>query len=152
MYEQLISELEENEIDLIEIPLKGALKGLYSDNTIAINSNIVTIKEKTCVLAEELGHYHTSCGDILDQSKVENRKQERRARAWGYERLVGIVNLINAFKLGIKNRYELAEYLDVTEEYIEEALKYYQQKHGLYYQIDNYVVYFNPFSVLEMWE
>lgn len=45
--------------------------GLIKGNKIAIRKNIETQKEKSCVLAEELGHYYTSSGDILDQSKVE---------------------------------------------------------------------------------
>ena len=81
-----------------------------------------------------------------------NRKQERCARAWGYEKLVGIIRLIEAFKAGVKNRYELSEYLNVTEEFIKEALEYYKQKHGLYFKIDNYVVYFDPLVVMEVWE
>lgn len=83
---------------------------------------------------------------------MENRKQERLARAWGYKRLVGIIDLVNAYKHGVKNRFELAEFLDVTEEYIKEVLRYYSQKYGLFYQIDNYVVYFDPLSILEIWE
>lgn len=151
-YEELIIETEKEGIDLYENNYIGKLKGLYVDNTITINTNIDSNVEKTCILAEELGHYHTSHGDIVDQSKIENRKQERRARAWAYKRLVGIIDLVNAFKSGVKNRYELAEYLHVTEEFIEEALEYYKQRYGLYVQIDNYVVYFEPLAVMEVWE
>lgn len=65
------------EIDMSAIP---CLKGLYYNGTIGIDKNIETDKEKACVLAEELGHYHTSSGNILDQGDVFNRKQELRAR------------------------------------------------------------------------
>lgn len=95
---------------------------------------------------------HKNSGNILDQSKVENRKQELRARRWAYERLVGIIDIVNAYKNGVKNRHELAEYLNVTEEFIEEVILHYRWKYGLYFKIDNYVVYFEPLSVLEMWE
>lgn len=67
----------------------------------------------------------------MDQSRIENRKQERIARAWGYRKLVSVLDLINAKKEGIRNRYELAEYLDVTEEFIESTLKYYKEKYGI---------------------
>jgi hypothetical protein len=36
-------------------------------------------------LAEEIGHYATSSGNIVDYSTVESRKQERRARDYGYQ-------------------------------------------------------------------
>lgn len=149
MYEKLIKECEKEDLDIVEIKLSERIKGLYCDNCIAINKDINTNKEKACVLSEELGHYHTSSGNILDQSEISNIKQERLARAWGYERLVNIKDFIDAYKEGVKNRYELAEYLSVTEEFIQECLNYYQEKHGLYYEIDNYIVYFNPLGVLE---
>jgi Zn-dependent peptidase ImmA (M78 family) len=60
MYEELVNEAQENGVDVIEMSFNGNLKGLYSQNTIAINSKLKTSKEKNCVLAEELGHHHTS--------------------------------------------------------------------------------------------
>lgn len=148
-YIDLLKEAEKEGIEIIENSRIGRLKGLYVDNTITLNTSIETESDKKGILAEELGHYYTSYGDIRDQSKVENRKQEKRARAWGYERLIGIIDLVNAFKDGVRNRFELAEYLDVTEDYIEDALNHYKQKYGLYYKIDNYTVYFDPLIILE---
>ena len=55
--------------------------GRIYKNRIAIRTDLTDI-EKSCVLAEELGHYYTTVGDILDQSDDGNRKQERRARLW----------------------------------------------------------------------
>ncbi len=143
--------IENEDIGVVEIPIPKKIKGLYADGIIAINKYINTTTEKNCVLAEELGHYHTSSGDIIDQSKIENKKQERRARAWAYKRLVGIIDFINAYKYGVRNRYELSEYLNVSERFLEEALQYYKEKYGLYYKINNYVVYFEPLSVLGVW-
>ncbi|MBU5677741.1 hypothetical protein KQI88_15075 [Alkaliphilus sp. MSJ-5] len=147
-YERLIIETEK-EVKIKEKPLKYGLKGLYKNRKIIIDSRLKTTAEKTCILSEELGHHFTTVGNIIDQSKIENRQQERKARAWGYEKLVGIINLVNAYKDGVRSRFELAEYLEVTEDYIEDAIKYYKEKHGLYCEIDNYIVYFEPLVVLE---
>jgi len=146
---KLLDEIDQEKIDLVEYDFKTRFKGMYRDGVIAISIHLETEAERTCTLAEELGHFHTTVGDILDQSKIENRKQERKARAWGYERIIGIIDLVNAYKDGIRNRYELAEYLGVTEEFIIDALNYYKEKYGLYYKIDNYIVYFEPLVVLE---
>lgn len=148
-YENLLVEAEKRRIEVLENNRIGKLKGLYVDNTITINSKLDTNSEKLCVLCEELGHYHTTCGNILDQAKAENRKQERKARGWAYERLVSIAGLISASKQSIRNRYELAKFLGVSERFVEEAIQYYKDKHGTYYEIDNYIVYFEPLGVLE---
>lgn len=151
-YEDLLLEVEKEGIEYFENNYIGKMKGLYIDNTITLNSNIDTEAEKKCILAEELGHHFTSYGNIIDQSKIENKKQERRARAWAYDKLIGITGLINAYKYGCRNKYEIAEYLNVSEQFLEDAIKYYHEKYGLFCKIDNYIVYFEPLSVLESFE
>lgn len=151
-YERLLVEAEKEGLQIFENSHIGKLKGLYIDGTITINSNLKNDIEKRCILAEELGHYYKNHGDIRDQSDIRNRKQERLARAWGYRKLVSIKKLIEAFKYGVSNRYELSQFLGVTEEFIEDALKYYSQKYGNQYQIDNYLISFEPLSILVVWE
>ncbi|MGP4073161.1 ImmA/IrrE family metallo-endopeptidase [Piscibacillus sp. B03] len=148
MYELLLQEIEENNILLKETPIKGKIKGLYGDNVIWLNSKIETSIEKTCVLAEELGHHFTTAGDILDQSQTTNVKQEKLARLWAYNRLVPPEKLLDAFLHGCKSRYEVAEYLEVTEEFLENCIQAYKQKYGEKMKVgDHHVMYFNPLSI-----
>lgn len=151
-FEKLLQETEKEGIEVIEMHFKGGLKGLYCDNIIALSKSLVNDTERKCVLAEELGHHYKTVGNILDQSNIVNRKQERIARAWGYDRLIGITGLINAYKNGCRNGYEIAEYLNVSEEFLEDAIKYYHEKYGLYYEVDNYIVYFNPLCIIEKYK
>ncbi|MBU3226769.1 ImmA/IrrE family metallo-endopeptidase [Clostridium algidicarnis] len=146
-YDILANEIYNNNIDIIYMNFMGSFKGLYGDNVIAIDSKIDTDAERCCVLAEELGHHHKTSGDITDQTKIENRKQEKIARNWGYEKLVGIADLINAYNIGIRNKNDLAEHLNITEQYLEESIQHYKEKYGLYYEVDNYVVYFDPLGI-----
>lgn len=128
------------EMDLSEV---SGLKGLYVNGRIAINVKMSDI-EKACVLAEELGHHYTTYGNILDQSDTSNRKQELRARAWAYNKQIGLLGLIRAYEHGCRNRFEIAEYLEVTEEVLEECISYYRKKYGIYQSVDNYIIYFVP--------
>lgn len=132
------------EMDLSEV---SGLKGLYVNGRIAINAKM-SDTEKACVLAEELGHHYTTYGNILDQSNTSNRKQELRARAWAYNKQIGLLGLIKAYEHGCRNRFEIAEYLEVTEEVLEECLIFYQSKYGECTNVDNYVVYFIPNLVI----
>lgn len=146
-YEQLAIIADNEEIEVIEMNFRGYTKGLYCDNVISINSNIETSIEKKCVLAEELGHHYTTTGNILDLQNISNRKQEFKARNWSFEKLITLKNLIKASREGITNLYELADYLDVTEEFLKDTLQYYQNKYGLFAEVDNYCIYFNPLTV-----
>lgn len=149
LYEKLLNEADRQGIYTYEDTLKPRIKGLYGDNVICINKMIETNTEKACVLAEEIGHYHTSTGNILDQSKLVNRKQEKRARNWAYKRLVPLSRIIEACNIGVKNRYELADYLEVTETFIDEAIDRYKEELGLFTTIEDYTIYFEPLGVLE---
>ncbi|MBY6844610.1 hypothetical protein HYI19_07315 [Clostridium botulinum] len=149
-YNKLLYEAESQGVEVVEMKFKGTCKGLYGDNVIALDKDIETLKERRCILAEELGHHHTSSGNILDNSSISNLKQEKRARNWGYEKLVGIIDIVNAFNAGTRNRYEMAEYLEVTEDFLESSIQHYKEKYGALFEIDNYIVYFEPnFGVMK---
>lgn len=146
-YEEM--QILHDDLNIIEMDLSevSGLKGLYVNGHIAINVKMSDI-EKACVLAEELGHHYTTYGNILDQSDTSNRKQELRARAWAYNKQIGLLGLIRAYEHGCRNRFEIAEYLEVTEEVLEECLVFYRNKYGTFQNVDNYVVYFIPNLVI----
>lgn len=147
-YEELLIESDNNNLIAKEkeLPIsKGRIKG----NRIAINKSL-TETEKKCVLAEELGHYYTTVGDILDQSEINERKQELQARAWAYNRLIGFDGIIKAYLHGCRSLCETAEYLEVTEEFLNDALLHYKNKFGTYVETDRYIIFFEPaIAVLE---
>lgn len=153
VYEKVLAFLDEKIIvdDTADLPIgtKGYYTNEHKIDLILLSRYISTTAEKLCTLLEEIGHLYTTYGDITDQSKLENRKQELKARRWAYERLVRIPNLVQASKQGIRTKHELAEFLGVTEEFLHEALEYYKTKYGLFCEIDNYIVYFEPLGVME---
>ena len=118
--------------------------GLLINKRIAIRKNLSTHTEKACVLAEELGHYYTTSGNILNQNEVTNRKQELRARLWAYNHQIGLIGIIRAYEHGCRNASEMAEYLNVTEEFLQDALNCYRSKYGICVEFDNYIVFFIP--------
>lgn len=149
-YEVLLNAADQAGLTVKEKPLSES-DGLIKGNRIAIRKDIPTQAEKSCVLAEELGHYFTSAGNILDQTDIVNRKQEYRARLYGYNLQIGLRGIISAHTVGCRNLYEMADYLDITEEYLKEALDCYQSKYGEYVKVDNYMIYFIPsLAVLEI--
>ena len=147
-YEQLLTAADQEGLAVKEHPLADH-DGLLSANRIAVRKDIETQAEKSCVLAEELGHHYTTSGNILDQKNIMNRKQEYRARLYGYNLKVGLTGLIRAYESGCRNIFEMAEYLDATEEYLKEALLCYKSKYGICTAVDNYIIYFEPFAVMK---
>lgn len=77
-------------------------------------------------LAHELGHCMT--GAFYNQySKLDIReKHERRADKWAIKKLIPEDELKKAVKSGRESRYELAEYFNVTEDFMQKAMDYYR--------------------------
>ena len=146
-YEALLAESDSVGLVVKEKPLKNN-NGRVKGNKIAIRQDINTSAEEACVLAEEMGHYHTSVGRILNQSDAENRKQELRAREWAYDRQVGLIGIVKSFRAGCQTLSEMAEYLEVTEEFLGDALERYRQKYGIYTTIGHYIIYFEPYLAI----
>lgn len=141
-YDALLDEANAEGISVKERPFKtydGRLKG----KDIYLRKDMNTT-EKTCVLAEEMGHHYTTVGNILDMESIQNRKQERQARLHGYNRLIGLAGLIEAYEHGCQNRYEIAEFLGVTDEFLEDCISCYRDKYGIGTTVDNYYIAFIP--------
>ena len=146
-YEDL---LEEARIDGIRVYenyrfRSPRIKGLYCDGNVALSDMLKTSAERCSVLAEELGHHYTAVGDITDLNTVSSRKLERLGRIYAYNKLIGLSGIVDAYEHRCQSRHEMAELLDVTEEFLEEAICYYREKYGQQIRYGNYVIYFEPY-------
>lgn len=89
---------------------------------------IESTKEEKIKLAHEMGHCET--GSFYNQfSPYDIRaKHERRANIWAIKKLIPKDELIEVIKSGFgKDRWELSEYFDVTEDIMQFALDYYKE-------------------------
>lgn len=144
LYEKLICQCSNSDLKVIEENLKPiGTYGLCVNNIIflekTLNNNL-----KACVLAEELGHYYKSYGNILDLKNVTNMQSENKGRAWAFEKLFGLEQIIEVHNKRLNSKYEAAEYLNITEAFIDEALNYYRKKYGTYVNYKNYTIGFIP--------
>lgn len=142
-YDELISEAEQMGLIVKEKPLQSA-DGRILNNKIVIRDSLDELRKK-CVLAEEIGHYLKNAGDILDQRNTSNSRQEDRARTWAYDMLIGLDGLVSAFEYGCQTKFDVAEYLDVTTAFLDDALKKYKERYGIVVKYKEYFIYFYPY-------
>lgn len=102
--------------------------GCLPESDIILLNKHRTIQEQTCALAEELGHYHKSVGNIIDQSSVTSRKSEDAGRVYSYKRLARPEKIRSLLRAGWFTFHEIAEELGVTVGFLMEAMEYYQRK------------------------
>lgn len=145
MLERLEHEAYEDGIDVVRYDFySNRIKGLYCDGVVGISKGIDTRVEESCILVEEMGHHYTTVGDIIDQKIDGNAKKENKARLWAYNKKIGLTGIVDAYKHGCRNLFEMADFLEVTEEFLREALERYRLKYGVYTTVDNYIIYFEP--------
>ena len=149
IYDSLLDEAYTEGLTIKERPF-NTYDGRIKNKNIYLRTSLSNI-EKSCVLAEELGHYYTTVGNILDQSKDENRKQEYHARMWGYDRCIGLQGIIKAYKSNLTDIDEMADFFNVTPQYLSEAIECYHKKYGICTTVDNHIIYFEPcLAVMEI--
>ncbi|HFL0016836.1 TPA: ImmA/IrrE family metallo-endopeptidase [Listeria monocytogenes] len=114
-------------------------KGLYYNSRIFVNPRQSDI-EMRCTLVEEVGHHKLTAGNIIYQNTVNNRKQEKLARSWGYESLVPLRKIIDAYYEGFTEYYEVSEFLEVTEDFLKHSIEYYRSKFGNTIECNGYII------------
>ncbi|MBC2238357.1 ImmA/IrrE family metallo-endopeptidase [Listeria innocua] len=130
------------ELTIIEdAAMEFAHKGLYYNKHIFVNPNQNDI-EMRCTLAEEIGHYKLTVGDITKQKTINDKKQEKIARNWGYESLVPLRKIIDAYYEDFTEYHEVAEFLEVTEDFLKHSIEYYKNKYGNTVECNGYVIIF----------
>ena len=92
---------------------------------------IETTAQERVHLAHELGHCETGAFYNVHSSLDIREKQEARANVWAVSRLVPAEEFMNALCNGVVEIWELAEYFDVTEDFIRKAAEIYKVKNIL---------------------
>ena len=145
-YEELLMQCEIEVTETQRVP--RGFDGWYQDNEIFIRPSLSETR-KAEVLYEELAHHKLTYGNILDQSKWINRKFENYAKRHGYEAALPLRIIVEAHHYGVSNLYELAQYVQLSEEYVLEILEHYRNKHGIYIRYGTYLIQFEPLRVFK---
>ena len=122
----LYSLAEREKIEVVDYSFNDNINGIYIDNLKCIGlDKSLTDTERKSVLAEELGHYYCNATYPLsctDKELVD--KAEYRAKKWAVKALVSASDIEKVKLLGLKYKWEIAEFLGVSEWIAEKALDY----------------------------
>lgn len=143
-YEMLLDLAAQNGVIVRENKVfKSDCLGLIKGNIIGLSCKLTNDRQRACILAEELGHYFTTVGNIIDQRSVSNRKQEKTARLWAFKKLLPLSLIVESILEGCNTIAETALYADVTDEFVYEAIKAYKAIYGDEALVDEYVLNLN---------
>lgn len=145
-YEVLM--LQYPQLTIKEVTLPKGLAGINFGNEIHLDKRRSKY-ERHGVLAEEIGHYETTYGDITNLNNIQNWKLELVARRWGYEKIVSLDKLINCHRKGCKTLEEICTDLEITAEYLQISLEHYLSRYGLSVSHREYEIFFDPLFILK---
>ena len=119
---------QENNICIYEFPL-NPIKSMSVPGAIGMDTkHIKTSSEERVRLAHELGHC-IKYAFYTGSSPLELREQkEYRANKWAIQKLIPFRQLHKALKQGITEAWSLAEYFNVTDDFMQKALDLYEEK------------------------
>ncbi len=123
------------QVDIEYVSFPSNILGLYYKEdgippVIGINKSIISNRKLfTCVLAEELGHHFTTVGDTTAEyysyaDKLIVNKKETQALKWATELLLPINEIKQAVNNKITKFHELAEFLQVTDQFLLARLEF----------------------------
>ena len=123
-----IAKRENISIEDFKMKNKAIIEQIDKEYYIGLNySKIKSITEEKELLAEELGHYYCNAFYNSSSSPSTIAQKEYRANKWKCTVLVSVNDFKDAFKKGLKNVYEIAEYLNLSEDTVAFAYNYYKE-------------------------
>lgn len=124
-----------NDIDVIpydNAPSEGTT--IRDDNWYAIFldfSKIQSMRLLRGVCIHELGHAATGALHKIDSPYESVERSEYRAKRWAAEHFITAADFQAAFSAGYTELWQLAEYLDIPEEDVKNALTYWSERRGI---------------------
>jgi len=119
----LFSIAEKENIDIFDYSFNDNINGVFVEQLRAIGLKpVLNDIERKCTLAEELGHYYCNATYPLsctDKTLID--KAEYRAKKWSAKYLISPSDIQRAKLCGLKQKWEIADFLGVTEDVIERA-------------------------------
>lgn len=128
----IYADIEDNHIEIDDYNIgdrKAAIFHTKDFTSIVKNPTLIeSATEEKSILMHELGHYHTGSYYKYDTGFAAKQRKEYRANRWAVMNYIPIDELKTAFHKGYTQAYELAEYFDVTEEFIINACDVYRRQ------------------------
>lgn len=104
----------------------GDRYGVFLDLT-----KIHTRAQEKVAVGHELAHIQTGATYALGATAAMRQKAETRAARAEIRRLIPFADLRHAIQAGYREPYQLAEYFEVTEAFLRDAITYYTEAQGM---------------------
>lgn len=121
-----LAEKEGIQIDRIDLKTNSSVAINMMDKLfVGLDRNICGAEERVC-LAHEIGHCQTMSFYNINSPLDVRGKHERRANVWAIKAMIPYNAYRYALEHGCTEIYSLADYFNVTEDFMRKAVEYYK--------------------------
>lgn len=114
------------QIDRFDLKTNRSISASYKNKLfVGLDNEISGAEERVC-LAHEIGHCQTMSFYNINSPLDVRGKHERRANEWAIKAMVPYTAYLHAIKKGCTEIYLLADYFNVTEDFMRKAVEYYK--------------------------
>jgi len=132
---QFYSYCQQNAVDVIPyvgMPAPGATIRDGEDIAIFLDvQSINTLRQLRGICLHELGHAATGALHKVSSPYETVGRSEYRANRWAAQQYLSVEAFYEAFDVGYRDLWELAEYFDLPEQDIKNALSYWTERKGI---------------------
>ena len=132
---QFYNYCRQNQVDVIPyvgMHAQGATIRDGEDTAIFLDIRAIgTLRELKGVCLHELGHAATGALHKLSSPFETIERSEYRANRWAAQQFLSVEAFYEAFDAGCRDLWELAEYFDLPERDIKNALSYWTERKGI---------------------
>ena len=87
------------------------------------------------ICCHELGHVATGALHKIDSPYELVERSEYRAKRWSAQHFLDVQAFRDAFSDGCRELWELAEYFDLPEDVVSDALTYWRDRQGVRFEV-----------------
>lgn len=126
---EIYIECDKKNIEVYPFKFDSNIKGVaLPDGSIAVDTDKISSNaEELEIIAHEEGHIETGSFYNIYSPLDIRAKHEKRAEKYAIKKLIPKDELDNAFNNGITEYWELAEYFNVTCEFMIKAINFYKE-------------------------
>lgn len=117
---------EENDVDIHYLKLSTITAASMPDHIMLNPNKIETTRQLKDCLGHELGHCMTGSFYQVDNPLDIKGRHEARADRWRMQHEIPFDEFKKAIKNGITEIWELAEYFDVSEDFMRKTAEFYR--------------------------
>ena len=128
--QQLFDIAEENDI-YVDTDMQMALPSVSCDIGVIRHIGLregLSDREMLVCFAHELGHHKRGAFYHIEAPAFSREQCEHKANQWAVHKLIPARSLYAAFRKGYVEAWQLAEYFDVTEDFIRKTIEIYKQE------------------------